>query len=515
MDVKDIILAASIAKGAGGSGGGVTKEYVDTQVGAVSERVDDIEDVIPSTATPQNPLATAADVSGTAIPSTSPISPITDSADGMVQKLTIYGRSEVVGGDIHSAGEGWSVVRLADLTWSYNSGTSLPFFYTTLPNYSFPTTSTYEKAPLMCNKYATTTQTDRRNKGISGYSSSTSSILISDTDYTTLPDFVASLGDATLAYKLADPTQGNAIAIKTDDGTGINGTMAVFETALPLRGVSDTVRDKLICTADVKQVETVCGEVDLGTIYAGIASGTTSVFTCSIPLMKQSQTISERLTNLLCPLYELSTSPIASNMPNMSMMRVGTLVYIRNDAYTNTSAFITAMSGVKLVYELATPATAPLNPEEISAFRGLRTYDSTTNVTISDEPEFELDYLKSTGNGQAVADIQRDLQGQIDNLKIKTLTYTGTGTSTNTITFPEIPVCIFSFVNQQRDSYGNFNWTNPFTWNSPYITIYYTGSSSGSQSSAVSYTGNTMTLTGSDAGLAMNRSDTEYNIYYI
>ncbi|MBO6303167.1 MAG: hypothetical protein J6N15_12100 [Ruminiclostridium sp.] len=107
------------------------------------------------------------------------------------------------------------------------------------------------------------------------------------------------------------------------------------------------------------------------------------------------------------------------------------------------------------------------------------------------------------------------ITGNFEPLTFKTLTYTGTGTSTNTITFPEIPVCIFSFVNKQRDSYGNFNWTNPFTWNSPYITIYYTGSSSGSRSTAVSYTGNTLTLTGSDAGLAMNRSDTEYNIYYI
>lgn len=66
------------------------------------------------------------------------------------------------------------------------------------------------------------------------------------------------------------------------------------------------------------------------------------------------------------------------------------------------------------IVPLATPITTPLTDAEISAFRSLRTYDSTTNITIFDDPEFELDYLKNTENGQAVADIQRDLQGQID-----------------------------------------------------------------------------------------------------
>lgn len=511
MDVKDIILAASIAKGAGGSGGGVTKEYVDTQVGTVSERVDDVEDVIPSTATAQNKLATSADVSSTAILSTSTTSPVTDSADALVQGLTIYGRSEVVDGEIKSVGEGYAVVRLADLTWNYNANGN--YFFTNPANIISAQTK-----PL-CDKYSTkliTAWFDMDSDKLLGIYplSDFTAIRVNDYSYTTVSDFVASLGDATLCYQLADLTQGNTIAIKTDDGTGIDGTMAVFETALPLRGVSDTVRDKLTCTAESKQVETVCGKFKLADLE-WVAYPSQQRFYAEIPTAKFAELDSETSVMLSTKYTVRTWNDFKADVYDKFIAGVQKYIGIRDTDYTTVSDFVASLGDAELVYELATPITTPLTSAEISAFRGLKTYGSTTNITITDDPEFELEYLKNSDNGQAVADIQTDLQGQIDGLKIKTLTYTGTGSSTNTITFPEIPVCIFSFVNKQRDSYGNFGWTNPFTWDLPYITIYYTGSSSGSQSSAVSYTGNTMTLTGSDAGLAMNRSDTEYNIYYI
>lgn len=235
MDVKDIILAASIAKGAGGgSGGGVTKEYVDTQVGAVSERVDDVEDVIPSTATAQNKLATSADVSGNSIPSTSTASPLTDSADGMVQGLTVYGRSEVIEGEIKSVGD-------------------------------------------------------------------------------------------------------DGLTVTTANSDNTVTTSAEFTTALPLRSTLDgTTRDELIIGNGKAEAITRCEVVDDN------------------------------------------------------------------------------------IVPLATPVITPLTTAEISAFRGLKTYDSTTNITITDEPDFELDYLKNTDNGQAVADVQKDLQGQIDDVSSDT-----------------------------------------------------------------------------------------------
>jgi len=235
MDVKDIILAASIAKGAGGgSGGGVTKDYVDSQVGAVSERVDDVEDVIPSTATAQNKLATSADVLAVTTSATSTTSPLSDSADGMVQGVTIYGRSEVVDGEIKSVGD-------------------------------------------------------------------------------------------------------NGLTVTTANSDNTLTTSAEFTTALPLRSTLDgATRDELIIGNGKAEVITRCEVVD------------------------------------------------------------------------------------DSIVPLATPVTTPLTSTEICASRSLRTYDSTTNITISDEPDFEFDYLKNSDNGQAVADIQKELQEQINEVSSDT-----------------------------------------------------------------------------------------------
>ena len=81
----------------------------------------------------------------------------------------------------------------------------------------------------------------------------------------------------------------------------------------------------------------------------------------------------------------------------------------------NTAEFQAAVTG-KFIYPLATETVAPLTSAELSAFRQLRTYDSTTNISITDAPEFKIDYLRNTDNGQAVADIQLAAQSQIDAL---------------------------------------------------------------------------------------------------
>ena len=45
-------------------------------------------------------------------------------------------------------------------------------------------------------------------------------------------------------------------------------------------------------------------------------------------------------------------------------------IAVRDSAYADTTAFKTAMSGVQLVYELATPVTYTLTPQQIALLRG-------------------------------------------------------------------------------------------------------------------------------------------------
>ena len=46
-------------------------------------------------------------------------------------------------------------------------------------------------------------------------------------------------------------------------------------------------------------------------------------------------------------------------------------VYIRDTSYSSASEFTTAMSGVQLVYELATPIEVQLSPVQIQALQGI------------------------------------------------------------------------------------------------------------------------------------------------
>ena len=75
-----------------------------------------------------------------------------------------------------------------------------------------------------------------------------------------------------------------------------------------------------------------------------------------------------------------------------------------------------AANPVTVIYELAEPYDLPLTEAENSAFRALRTFDSVTNLSITDDPEFSAEYLKNSENGQAVGDIQEDLQAQIQRI---------------------------------------------------------------------------------------------------
>lgn len=325
-----------IARNGGGGGGDVTKEYVDTAIAnAVADKVDKVEGKGLSTNDYTN--ADKALVQGSPITTTSTTSPITDSADGYVQGITIYGRSEVVEGEIKSVGDDGLTVTTAN-------------------------------------------------------------------------------SDNTLT------------------------TSAEFTTALPFRGVSDTVRDKLTCTAESKQVETVCGKVKLAdlTWTSDYNAGGFSAVIANSP---------SGIIALICSKYPYDNSVTFywsnfNTYDNKTLYRsFGKAIYIKDTDYTTVSDFVASLGDAELVYELAEPVTTPLTTAEISAFRGLKTYDSTTNITITDNPEFEIDYLKNTENGQTVAGIHTDLQRQIDDKvtvsPLLTLTVAGWNSTTlqQTVTF--------------------------------------------------------------------------------
>lgn len=172
-------------------------------------------------------------------------------------------------------------------------------------------------------------------------------------------------------------------------------TAATITTGLPLRSVSDTIFD----TADNDKVVKKCAEVDLGTIpftyndtYQFFNSDTIDSLKFDGSLLCENYTFVGRAS-----IQQMET------VENMSIAIYDNYIRIKNTAYTDAATFITAMSGVKLIYELATPTETPLSTAEKSALASLRTYNPNTNIDATDSPSMTADYLLNTDNGKAVA----------------------------------------------------------------------------------------------------------------
>lgn len=368
-------------------------------------------------------------------------------AQGNPNTITIYGKSEVVDGTITSAGEGYAVVRLADLTWSITNN----YFTATLSLGKYATNS----LPAICQRYTVIPNIAAPNSlqdkqlcvGLSYTGSNRCNIIIKDTDYTTIEDFVASIGDATLCYQLADPTQGNTIAVKTDDGSGIDGTMWTFTTGTPLRGIPDTtVRDGAVCDGQTGAVTKKCGEVDLSSLswaYATSVAGT-KLFFSSKPTNIKPPSSGSVVPAIVCANYTVKSWEEfnkGADAPNgITVFPTDGSVRIVDTAYNDAETFKSAMSGVKLVYELAAPTTETMTSAEIQNFNDLRTFTLQTHITNNAGAEMTASAYAGTANGKAVNELKQDVQSEISALKITqsaTLTLTVADWSSNqqTVTY--------------------------------------------------------------------------------
>ena len=84
--------------------------------------------------------------------------------------------------------------------------------------------------------------------------------------------------------------------------------------------------------------------------------------------------------NCLCSIYESSTVWFILNTTIDNAVGVeDTYIAIRNSAYNDANAFKKDMSGIKLVYELATPINIQLTPHQVEALLGLNNVYHTAN----------------------------------------------------------------------------------------------------------------------------------------
>jgi hypothetical protein len=76
------------------------------------------------------------------------------------------------------------------------------------------------------------------------------------------------------------------------------------------------------------------------------------------------ETKSEWISGILCPKYVPDITVISGTPKEDTMARYGSTakIFVIDNSYTDAATFKTAMSGVYLVYELATPTTETADP---------------------------------------------------------------------------------------------------------------------------------------------------------
>lgn len=150
-----------------------------------------------------------------------------------------------------------------------------------------------------------------------------------------------------------------------------------LDSSLTLRGIpkldasNNLYYDGDEYTSDGK-VKRKYGVVDLGTLtWTYVSAGTR--FSAKLPEIK---TVADNNTkaNIVCPLYVTGTPNDTWNSKDkvISANINSHVILVRDTAYTDATAFKSAMSGVMLVYELATPttetATPYTNPQIVSKY---------------------------------------------------------------------------------------------------------------------------------------------------
>lgn len=167
--------------------------------------------------------------------------------------------------------------------------------------------------------------------------------------------------------------------VLTTTGTGTVSGGTITHQAISLTTSGETYADVLYGKwlagiGDVKDtasigatttIERRIGCVDLGGLTWTL-SGYTNIYQATISDIYVPADPSERLDGLACSMYEIDTvQPVNDTMHDMTMKRAWGMVIIRDSRYVNNAAaFKTAMSGVLLYYELATPTTESVTGTE-------------------------------------------------------------------------------------------------------------------------------------------------------
>ena len=246
-------------------------------------------------------------------------------------------------------------------------------------------TNSFETLTLICNATATTTTSFPRirdNRESNWDAIQVKNVFVTDLTLmfgSTIANYVYTLEQATAGSGIAwlksygyftkeyyEYTAGGIKSVNTEGKTVTDGTNTkTYPTSnIDLRGISKLVNNKLVYDGDIYHssgvVDRKYGIVDLGTINWTYNS-TAQRFTASF----SSKASTWERANAVCGKYVIGTWGVvqADTTKDKLFSLDGSYVMVRDSAYgSSASDFKTAMLGVYLVYELATPTTEQAKP---------------------------------------------------------------------------------------------------------------------------------------------------------
>lgn len=161
-------------------------------------------------------------------------------------------------------------------------------------------------------------------------------------------------------------------------------------------------------------------------------SGTSGVeyFYMFLPYAAKSKLSAEYLNNAVCSMYkQVGYDAVNGQNSTFGINGAGTLLKVCDLAYTDAATFKTAMNGVQLCYELATPTTVQLTPTQVSTLLGQNNIwadsgevevkvaspvDLTNPTNFPAKPLIRVYGNGSVRVGNTIATVQNNADGYVD-----------------------------------------------------------------------------------------------------
>lgn len=314
--------------------------------------------------------------------------------------LKVYGKSEIIEGEIVSAGDSGNITIISNnntpnLITSIiqgavsSSGGLLPDNTTrvmTTPIYIEPNTEIFLNSNSVAQVYEVNEWDENDNfLGYYGINSTSGSRIVRERTHKIIVTFRYSNNG-----NITPEVVPNATITLTPRYT----TTATFSTGTPLYGINENTRDVMGWNGSAGEVTKNCGEMDLGTLTWTYDSQYTRFISSGISTVVKKPETDHNIAGIICPIYVTTFAlNITTTQIDMAIAisDMGT-VSIRNTNFTNAALFKSAMSGVTLIYELATPTTEQLTQTENDSIASLRTFDGPTHFTNNASTDMTINY---------------------------------------------------------------------------------------------------------------------------